>query len=141
MKKVSKKLTLTDVGKNNSHLSAIRIPASVVGSEVLPELSKEELNPKLDLVFYDENGKGWVFQYIYYNDKYHGKPSRLSHNEYRLSRVRDYIRAYALEEEDEIWFSIDDNDIRRVGFVKKEVPQEENDGIIHIKGGWKIFEY
>ena len=76
MKKVSKKLTLTDVGKNNSHLSAIRIPASVVGSEVLPELSKEELNPKLDLVFYDENGKGWVFQYIYYNDKYHGKPSR-----------------------------------------------------------------
>ena len=141
MKKVSKRLTLTDVGKNNSHLSAIRIPASVVGSDVLPELSKDVLNPKRDLLFYDENGKGWIFQYIFYNDKYHGKPSKLSHNEYRLSRVREYMRAYALEENDEIWFSIDENEIRRVGFIKNTVPHKEDDGVIHIRGGWKIFQY
>lgn len=141
MKKVSKKLTLTDVGKNSSHLSAIRIPASVVGSDVLPELPQNVLNPKVDLLFYDENGKAWKFQYIFYNDKFHGKPVKLSHNEYRLSRVRDYIRAYALEEDDEVWFSIDENGIRRIGYIKKTVPQKDDDGIIHIRGGWKIFEY
>ncbi|MCR5704073.1 MAG: hypothetical protein K6G85_05570 [Eubacterium sp.] len=141
MKKVSKILTLTDVGKTNSHLSAIRIPSNVVGSKVLPELSKEVLNPKIDLVFYDENGKAWVFPYIFYNDKFHGKPARLSHNEYRLSRVKDYINAYGIQEEDEIWFSIDDNGIRRIGFVRKEVPKEPDDGIIHIRGGWKIYTY
>lgn len=141
MRRVSKILTLTDVGKNNSHLSAIRIPARVVGSEVLPELSKTILNPKMDLVFYDENGKGWVFQYIYYNDKFFGKSVKQSHNEYRLSCVRDYIRAYALEEGDIIWFSIDENGIRRVGFDKKAIPQIDDDGVIFIRGGWKIYEF
>lgn len=143
MKKVSKKLTLTDVGRNNSHLSAIRIPMDVVGSEVLPKLSQTILNPKRNLVFLDEMGVEWTFQYIYYNDKYHGKPTKLAHNEYRLSRVRDYIKAYGIDDGDEIWFSIDDQGTRTIGFNRASSSEqpEEDDGIIHIRGGWKIYEY
>ena len=141
MKRVSKILTPTDVGKNNSHLSAVRIPIGIIGGGVFPSLSTTVLNPKMDLLFYDENGKGWVFQLIFYNDKFFGKPLKLSHNEYRLSCVKEYISAYGLDEGDTIWFSIDDNDIRRVGFNKQTAPETEDDGIIYIRGGWKIYDF
>ena len=141
MNKISKVLTLTDVGKNNSHVSAIRIPVGIVGSDVLPTLPKDILNPSVTYTFYDENGHAWNFIYVYYNDKYHNKSKKQSHNEYRLSKVTSFINAYGLDAGDELWFGIDEYGKRYIGFNKKALPQPIEDGVIHIRGGWKIYEF
>ena len=143
MIKCSKILTATDVGKTNAHLSGIRIPNDVIGTNVLPCMPTDILNPTRELTFFDENGIAWTFNYKYYNDKYHGKPQKKAHNEYRLTCVKDYIREYMLEEGDEVWFSMDDKKVRHIGFVKKEKVSEpkNDDGIIHVKGGWKVYDF
>jgi len=142
MKKASKILTATDVGKNNSHLSALRVPMNLVDKGIMPALPIDTLNPKQNIIFMDENDVKWKFVLIYYNDKFFGKETRLAHNEYRLSNVREFLSAYNLDVGDEVFFSIDDLGIHRVSYLKKEAKKpESDDGIIHIRGGWKIYEF
>lgn len=134
--KIYKILTKNDTGETKSHQSGITIPKIVAETDIFPQLSKEILNPREEVVFYDENGDLWKFQYIYYNDCYHGKPAKLAHNEHRLTCTKDYIRKNSLVAGDSIWFGLDETNVRRIGFVKSESKKLDEKVIIKLKADW-----
>ncbi len=137
--KLFKVLSRNDTGETNSHQSGISIPKNVAASGIFPSLTADTLNPRVDVTFYDEDNVAWTFQYIYYNDLFFGKPYGKGHNEYRLTCVIDYIRKYNIKSGNEIWFSIDDNGVRRIGYMgqKQEAQLLINDAtVIKLSPGW-----
>lgn len=142
--KLFKTLSRNDTGETKSHQSGISIPASVARSGVFPELGTETLNPRITITFVDENQKEWTFQYIYYNDAFFGKPSRLSHNEHRLTCVKDFILEYGIHSGDQIWFGIDENNERYIGFQKEVNPnitEIEGQTVIKLSANWHYVKY
>lgn len=114
-----KTLSRNDTGETHSHQSGISIPKDAARTEVFPFLGIETLNPRVTIDFYDEDGEEWCFEYIYYNDKFHGKDSKRAHNEFRLTRVIDFLRKLGAHSGDKIWFGLDEFGMRRIGLVKK----------------------
>lgn len=137
--RIYKTLSRNDTGETHSHQSGITIPVSVARSDIFPELGIKELNPRTELVFYDENKTAWKFQYIYYNDVFFGKEKKKSHNEHRLTCVTDYIKKNQIVSGDSIWFEIDNNGVRHIGFEKAESApkEEENEFVIKLGYGWR----
>jgi hypothetical protein len=142
--KIYKLLSRNDTGETNSHQAGISIPSKVASSGIFPDLGKETLNPRVEIMFIDENEKFWKFQYIYYNDVYFGKPQKQAHNEHRLTCVRDYIQENNIHSGDSIWFGIDDQGKRYIGFEKERNPNiDEKDGVtvIKISSNWHYIKY
>ena len=143
--KLYKTLSRNDTGETHSHQSGISIPAKVAQSGIFPDLGKEILNPRTEIMFIDETGREWSFQYIYYNDVYFGKPTRLAHNEHRLTCVKNYIQEYGIHSGDMIWFGIDENNERYIGFEKEEnkniVNEEDGTTVIKLSANWKYIKY
>lgn len=136
MEKLYKILTRNDTGETNSHQSGITIPTVVAKSGIFPKMSKEVLNPREEITFFDEEKVAWNFQYIYYNDVYFGKPKNKSHNEHRLTCVRQYIKENQIRSGDSIWFGIDDNGVRYIGFKKAEQEIQEKKNVIKLTRNW-----
>ena len=114
-----KTLSRNDTGETKSHQSGISIPKVVAKTNIFPPLGIETLNPRTTVEFYDEDGEQYQFEYIYYNDHFHGKEPSKSHNEYRLTRVIDFLRKVNAQSGDQVWFGLDDHGSRRIGLVKK----------------------
>lgn len=113
-----KTLSRNDTGETHSHQSGISIPKDAAKAEVFPSLGIETLNPRVTIDFYDEDGDRWSFEYIYYNDKFHGKDLKRAHNEFRLTHVIDFLRKVEAHSGDKIWFGLDESGMRRIGLVK-----------------------
>ena len=133
-----KVLSRNDTGETGGHQSGISIPKPVASSSIFPKMSKEILNQRREINFYDEGGTKWVLQYIYYNDKYHGKPANKCHDEFRLTCTNAYIQKNGIKSGDRIWFAVDDEGNRFMGFVRQgetydEPYKEDEDGYIVLK--------
>jgi hypothetical protein len=132
-----KVLSRNDTGETGGHQSGISIPKSVASSSIFPKMSTKFLNPRREVVFVDEGGKEWVLQYIYYNDKYHGKPAGKCHDEFRLTYTQAYIKEHNIKSGDKIWFAVDDDGVRYIGFLRdgEEFQQnyKEEDGVVILK--------
>ena len=132
-----KVLSRNDAGETGGHQSGISIPKSVASSSVFPIMSTEILNPRREIIFTDEGGKDWILQYIYYNDRFHGKPNGKNHNEYRLTYTNAYIKEHHIKSGDQVWFAIDDFGKRYIGFIREgDTPTdnyEEDDDIVILK--------
>ena len=142
--KLYKTLSRNDTGETKSHQSGISIPASVAHSGIFPELGTEKLNPRITITFSDENGRDWTFQYIYYNDAFFGKPARQSHNEHRLTCVKDYIAENAIHSGDKIWFGIDENNERYIGFEKEanaNITEVDGTTVIKLSANWHYVKF
>ena len=135
--KIYKVLTRNDTGETNSHQSGITIPKQVADSGIFPKLGTDKLNPREEVLFFDEDGRVWSFQYIYYNDVFFGKPREKSHNEHRLTCVREYIKENNIKSGDSIWFGIDSKGVRHIGYQKVEEPQKEKRTLIKLTGNWR----
>ena len=136
--KVWKTLSRNDTGETNSHQSGISIIKDIARAGVFPILTTETLNPRTDVCFCDENGKKWNFKYIYYNDLFFGKDKSKGHDEFRLTCVKDFIRENNIIAGDEIWFAINENGERIIGFNRQNNLEDENDDVIVIRKGWKM---
>ena len=112
-------LSRNDTGETGGHQSGISIPKAVASSIIFPRMSTKTLNPRQELVFTDEGGTDWVLNYIYYNDKYHGKPIGKCHDEFRLTGTNAYIKAHNIKSGDQNWFAIDADGKRHIGYVRK----------------------
>ena len=85
-----KTLSANDVGATGSHQAGILIPRLETMLSFFPTLPVHELNPRAAVDFQDVmSGRTWTFEYIYYNGRLTGSSSR---NEYRLTRMTDYLR-------------------------------------------------
>ena len=132
-----KVLSRNDTGETGGHQSGISLPKAVASSSIFPEMSKSILNPRRELTFIDEGGNAWNLQYIYYNDKYHGKPANKCHDEFRLTCTNAYIHDHHIKAGDQIWFAIDDEGKRYLGFIRAGQQIENN---YHEKDGFVILK-
>ncbi len=132
-----KVLSRNDTGETGGHQSGISIPKNVARSSIFPQMTTSILNQRKELTFIDEGGREWNLQYIYYNDKYHGKPINKCHDEYRLTYTNAYIKEHNIKSGDQIWFAIDDEGKRYIGFLREgQTPSQsyrEEDGYVIIK--------
>lgn len=141
--KIYKTLTRNDTGETKSHQSGITIPKEIADTEIFPKLGKDKLNPREEIIFYDEENTAWKFQYIYYNDIFFGKEKRKGHDEHRLTCVTQYIKKNLIKSGDSIWFSIDDKNVRRIGFERSkcdEIEKRYEDNVIKLSNGWRYIE-
>lgn len=150
--KVWKTLSKNDTGETNSHQSGIAIPKDIVEKGVFPKLGIETVNPRVEVVFYDEENNVYKFQYIYYNDIFFRPDKKRGHNEFRITCVKDYIKKYSVKSGDRIWFGLDSNNVRRIGFERaianeeqihesQENSKENEDVVLVLKGKWKYIKY
>ncbi len=132
-----KVLSRNDTGETRGHQSGISIPKVVAQSSIFPPMSTEILNQRREITFIDEGGKEWNLQYIYYNDKYHGKPINKCHDEFRLTCTNAYIREHNIKSGDQIWFAKGDDGKRYIGFLRagQESTQtyKEENGFVILK--------
>ena len=154
--RVSKTLSRNDTGETGGHQSGITITKFAATSGVFPDMTTSSLNPRTTLVFKDLRGRTWTFEYIYYNDFFFGKPRFQSHNEHRLTCTLQFTREYGLIAGDEIWFAIDQNGERYIGYQRHvsqaKNPEVENteennelqkhlenneDFVLQLSGSWK----
>lgn len=142
-KKIYKVLAKNDTGETKSHQSGISIPKNIIKAGILPSLGTDQMNPRTVLTFEDEKGKKWDFQFIYYNDVFFGKEPGKSHNEYRLTRVINFLREYNIKSGDTIWFSITDDNVRHIGVEYKQTDENCNKKVkkIILGNGWHYFEF
>lgn len=139
--KVYKILSKNDVGETNSHQSGIAIPKVVAKTEVFPQLGKEIKNPREEIYFFDQNNKPWIFQYIYYNDFFFDKPNKNGHNEFRLTCVKKYIQENGIKSGDSIWFALDKDGVRHIGFNKSNQQNKEEKVLIKLTKNWKYIKF
>lgn len=132
-----KVLSRNDTGETGGHQSGISIPKMVARSSIFPHMSTEILNQRRDITFIDEGGRKWELQYIYYNDKYHGKPAGKCHDEFRLTYTNAYIREHNIKSGDQIWFAIGEDGKRYIGYLragqKPIQTYKEEDGFVILK--------
>jgi len=141
--KIYKTLTRNDTGETKSHQSGITIPKEIADTEIFPKLGINQLNPRIEIIFFDEEKTAWKFQYIYYNDIYFGKEKKKGHDEHRLTCVTKYIKQNSIKSGDSIWFSIDENNVRKIGFERAKDEEKENEydnNIIRLSNGWRYIE-
>ncbi len=139
--RIYKVLSKNDTGETHSHQSGITIPVDVARSGIFPELGIKELNPRIEVIFYDEQKRPWKFQYIYYNDVFFGKERQKSHNEHRLTCVTDFIKENQIVSGDSIWFEIDDNGVRHIGFERaSNVSNNDEEVSIKLGSGWRYIK-
>lgn len=146
LEKYLKTLSKNDTGETHSHQGGIRIPYTVArGTGVFPEFPSTVLNPREEVVFYDEKGIMRKFQFIWYNDEFFREDKRRGHNEYRLTCVNSYLKENDAKTGDEIWFAVDDEGKHYVGLVNHHAGTEiEPFGgeTIRLSGGWtKTIEF
>lgn len=150
--KTWKTLSKNDTGETHSHQSGISIPKEVARTDIFPHLGVETMNPRVEVIFYDEDDNAYTFQYIYYNDIFFRPDRKRGHNEFRITCVKDFIQKYSVKSGDRMWFALDSNNVRRIGFERADVvieeenkTQEENkeekEFVLVLKGGWKCIKY
>ncbi|WP_444659089.1 EcoRII N-terminal effector-binding domain-containing protein [Caproiciproducens sp. R2] len=143
-KSITKNLSLNDTGETGGHQAGMLIPK---GGDVLrffPTLGKDEKNPRTSMYFYDENGKAWKLNFIYYNGKFYGG----TRNEYRLTGMTAFFRENGLKAGDTITLTHEnDNDVicykRQAQPVVKEIHNEKgqiNKRIV-LGSSWKVIHY
>jgi len=134
MKTISKTLTANDVGITGGHQAGMLIPKDPRLLGFFPKLNPNDYNPRCHLTFTDDSGTRWEFAFIYYNNKLFSG----TRNEYRLTRMTQYIRDCGLQVDDEVLLSCNDVDEYFVSYRRKSQPQTTKPGFLKLGSGWKI---
>ena len=131
---IVKVLSANDTGETGSHQAGILVPKEPALVAFFPELDASLYNPRVHLRFYDYAETAWEFAFIYYNNALFGG----TRNEYRLTRMTQYIRQAALIAGDEVTLSRD-ADRYRVSHVRKRQVQS-GDRVLRLGTAWRVIE-
>lgn len=135
--KISKTLSANDTGETGAHQAGILVPKEKKILDFFPTLNAAEKNPRVHLVFTDDNGKKWDFAFIYYNNKFFGG----TRNEFRLTRMTPFIRAHNLCQKDELIFQKTSDGIRSVTYKRGKDAGLDERGVLKLSGGWKVINF
>lgn len=100
VKAISKVLSANDTGETGGHQAGICVPKGSDALLFFPDLGNASKNPRVALVFEDDWGQRWPFNFIYYNNKFHSPNG--TRNEYRLTGLTRFFRENGLRAGDEI---------------------------------------
>ena len=134
-KTISKTLSANDVGDTGAHQAGILVPKDSAVLSFFPSLAPSEKNPRRLLVFTDEFGRSWKFAFIYYNNRLFGG----TRNEYRLTRMTEYLRSTNAKPGDAVVFARqgDDGYAVRLDRVRATVTPAE---ILKLGSLWKVIQ-
>ncbi|WP_141336792.1 EcoRII N-terminal effector-binding domain-containing protein [Paenibacillus sp. tmac-D7] len=96
MATIRKTLSRNDVSETDAHQAGMYVLKDSIS--FFPRLGTGTLNPRVTLVFEDESGRSWTFDFIYYNNAYFGG----TRDEYRLTPMNDYFNLYNIKAGDTI---------------------------------------
>ncbi|MBI9047473.1 MAG: hypothetical protein JEZ06_23510 [Anaerolineaceae bacterium] len=133
-RKISKILSKNDSGETGGHQAGILVPKDRRILDFFPDLGTREKNPRTHMSFKDDTEQEWVFAFIYYNSALFGG----TRNEYRLTRMTQFLRVNDLKEGDEIIFFINDQDDRRITFSLAGRQKLIREGVLRIGKNWKV---
>lgn len=100
VKAISKVLTANDTGETGGHQAGICVPKGSDALLFFPDLGNSVKNPRISMIFVDDWGQRWPFNFIYYNNKFHSPNG--TRNEYRLTGLTRFFRENGLRSGDEI---------------------------------------
>jgi hypothetical protein len=137
VKKITKTLSANDTGETGGHQAGILIPKTPRILLFFPELDASVKNPRISLHFYEDDGiSKWVFEFIYYNSRFFGG----TRNEFRLTWMTHYLRAKNAKAGDIIEMLLDNDGRRHVSLRRKKDSTEDDDGVLRLRGGWKVID-
>jgi restriction endonuclease EcoRII-like protein len=135
-KAISKTLSPNDTGETGGHQAGILVPKEATILSFFPPLDPSVRNPRHHLVFYDDAGNRWEFAFIYYNNKFFGG----TRNEYRLTRMTDFIRRHNLKPGDEIVLARQEAARRVVSYKRANVATRTASGVLKLGTTWKVIK-
>ncbi len=130
--RIEKILSANDVGATGAHQAGICIPKKDDILSFFPKLDPSIKNPRAVIIFQDNSGQCWKFNFIYYNNKFFNG----TRNEYRLTGMTNFFRMKNLKVNDKILLSkknINDH------FIDYEKPN--NSSKLKLSNNWKIIDY
>ena len=123
-----KKLTTNDTN-SNIHQAGIFVSNENAVISFFPELDEKIMNPRAEILFLDDEGNEWIFNYIHYNNKAFSDGTR---DEYRITGMSLFLKDNHLSEGHFLFFW-KELDVWRISSVK---PDEINEAELPSKG-WK----
>ena len=137
IKRITKTLSANDTGETGAHQAGILIPKPPSILSFFPELDGSVKNPRISLYFFEEDGiTKWPFEFIYYNGKFFDG----TRNEFRLTWMTQYLRAKNAKAGDTIEMLLDDEGRRHIHLKRLHEVAEDEDGVLKLRGGWKIID-
>jgi Restriction endonuclease EcoRII, N-terminal len=131
---ISKILSHNDTGQSGAHQAGILVPKSQDILTFFPPLGRTEKNPRVHLEFIDDNDTKWIFAFIYYNNAYYGG----TRNEFRLTCMTQFIHSNNLKAGDELIFTKEASDYRRISFKRTNATPMIVNGVLHLGSEWKV---
>jgi hypothetical protein len=132
---VEKELSQNDTGETGGHQSGILIPKTGDVFQFFPVLPQGIKNPRAMIDLVDETSKIWSFNYIYYNNKFYGG----TRDEYRLTGMTEFIRAFNLKTGDTIILEKVTDRLRCIRYRRK---QALAGGPLKIgQSGWRVVDF
>ncbi|WP_318556762.1 EcoRII N-terminal effector-binding domain-containing protein [Geobacter anodireducens] len=132
---VSKVLSANDIGDTGGHQAGILVPKDERILSFFPSLSPREKNPRVSLVFFEDDGiTRWTFNFIYYNNRFFGG----TRNEYRLTCMTKYLRGRNAHVGDVLLMSRDPEGRLSVEIKRNNIPALTEDDVLVLSGGWKV---
>jgi signal peptidase I len=133
---VEKELSGNDTGETGGHQAGMLIPK---GGDILaffPSLDASIKNPRAIIDLVDETGREWSFNFIYYNNRLFGG----TRNEYRLTGMTEFIRAFNLKTGDTILLEKVSDRFSRIRYRRKNHLSEG--GVLKLGlAGWRVVDY
>lgn len=134
---ITKILSANDVGDTGAHQAGILVPKAQEILSFFPLLNPREKNPRVTLVFREEDGiTRWDFNFIYYNNRLFGG----TRNEYRLTCMTKYFRARNASVGDLVFMSKDADGRLTVDLKRANAPATTRNDVLVLSGGWKVIK-
>ena len=134
---ITKTLSANDVGETGGHQAGILVPKDLEILSFFPVLNSKEKNPRVTLVFREEDGiTRWDFNFIYYNNRFFGG----TRNEYRLTCMTQYLRARNAKVGDHVVLSKCSEGRHTVELKRANVAAMMQDDVLVLSGGWKVIK-
>lgn len=133
---ITKVLSANDTGETGGHQAGMHVPRERRLLSFFPNLNVNDKNPRVNLRFSDGSGDEWEFAFVYYNNKFFGG----TRNEYRLTRMTNFIREAGLATGDEVILSRSEADEYCIGFRRKSEANRDERGVLKLGSGWKVVD-
>ena len=124
------------LARQELHQAGILIPKRDEILSFFPRLSVESKNPRVHLTFIDDVGIAWTFAFIYYNNAYFDG----TRNEFRLTRMTEYIRQNNLRPGDELVLKRSSEEQLGLSCKRRESVLRDEKGVLRLGSSWKVIQ-
>ena len=134
--RISKVLSANDVGDTGAHQAGMLVPKESRILAFFPPLNAREKNPRCSLNFRDDWQDRWTFAFIYYNNRFFGG----TRNEYRLTRMTDFLRTRNAKPGDSIVLRRGEDDSYTIGIERVAPVRQAHSGPLKLSTAWKVID-